>query len=356
MTGILLAQLGTPDAPTAKALRPYLKQFLTDPRVIETKPYSKWYLLPGKSRAPRRSPPAWLWSVLLNGIILPFRSPSSAKKYARIWDEQTGSPLMHWTVRQTELLQQRFPDIPVGFGMMVGNPSVEKGMTELLAKGVDRIIYLPMFPQYSSTTTASAMDALCKVMMKLREVPAVRTVPPYPEHPAYLDAVAAVIKDDLAQLEWEPEYLILSYHGIPQKYAQRGDPYATHVVRTTRGLLERLDMPKDRVIQTYQSRFGRDPWLKPYTDDVLEELAKKGVKRVAVALPGFTADCLETVDEIGTESAEVFEHAGGEMLRAIPCLNDHPLWIDAMAQIVREEGQGWLSEINERVALDNVGV
>jgi ferrochelatase len=239
-------------------------------------------------------------------------------------------------------VQGRFPDVPVRFGMMIGNPPLEKAVTEMVAAGVDRVIAVPLFPQYSSTTTASAYDALYKVMLRLRVVPAVRVVPPYPDHPAYIAAMAAVIRDDLAKLDWQPEHVVVSFHGIPQKYAQRGDPYASHVVRTTRALVKELGWPRSYWTQTYQSRFGRDPWLKPYTDDVLESLAKRGVKRVAVALPGFTADCLETVDEIGTESREVFVHAGGERLRAVPCLNAHPRWIDALEALAREEGQGWL--------------
>ena len=341
-TGILLIQLGTPDAPTPAALKPYLKQFLSDPRVVETKPDTATYQLPGVVKVPRKSVSKWLWSSLLNGVIVPFRSKSSAAKYARIWDAQTGSPLMHWTIRQTELLQAKFPNNTVRFGMMVGNPPVEKVVGEMLASGVDRIIALPMFPQYSSTTTASATDALFKAMLKLRVVPAVRFIPPYYNHPAYVDAVKAVIEGDLATLGWEPEHFVFSFHGIPQKYAQRGDPYATHVVRTTQALVERLGWPREKWTQTFQSRFGRDPWLKPYTDDVLEELAKKGVKKVMVVLPGFTADCLETIDEIGRESEEVFHKAGGETLHRCPCLNDNPTWIDAMATIIREEGQGWL--------------
>jgi len=342
MTGILLIQLGTPDAPTGQALKPYLRQFLSDSRVVETKPWTKTYLLPGPARPPRKSPPAWLWSLLLKGIILPFRSPSSAKKYARIWDPITGSPLMHWTIRQTELLQQRFPNVPVRFGMMVGNPSVESVVIDMLAKGVDRIVAVPMFPQYSSTTTASATDALFKTMLKLRVVPAVRFIPPYYDHPAYISALTAVIREDLAKLDWKPDHHVISFHGIPQKYAQRGDPYATHCVRTTRAMVRDLGWTRPQWNQTYQSRFGRDPWLKPYTDDVLTTLAKSGKKRVAVCLPGFTADCLETIDEIGRESEEVFHAAGGEKLHAVACLNDHPKWIDALETIVREEATGWL--------------
>ena len=251
---------------------------------------------------------------------------------------------MHHTQRQTELVQERFPNIPVMFGMMVGNPAVSKSVHQMLDHGVDRIIAFPMFPQYSATTTASATDALFKTMLELRNVPAIRFVPPYYDHPAYLDAVTAVINDDAKQHNDDAEHLVLSYHGLPQKYAQRGDPYPQHCVRTTQALLPRLglDSQRDQWSMTYQSRFGRDPWLKPYTDDVLAALAKKGIKRVRVALPGFTADCLETVDEIGRESREVFEHAGGEQLRAVSCLNEHPKWIDAMETILKQEGQGWL--------------
>jgi ferrochelatase len=322
MTGILIIQLGTPDAPTASALRPYLRQFLSDPRVIEA--------------------PKWLWWPLLHGYILRTRPAASAAKYARIWDPETGSPLLHFTRRQTELLQQQFPNTPVRFGMMIGNPPLAQTIDAMRTEGVDRIIALPMFPQYSGTTTASAMDCLFAALKRLRHIPAIRVVPPYYAHPAYLDAVAATIHDDLAGLDWQPEHLVVSFHGIPISYVERGDPYPQQVQQTMAGLAERLSFSQEDWTQTYQSRFGRDPWLQPYTDDVLTTLAKQGLKRVAVALPGFTADCLETLDEIGNESREVFEHAGGERLRAIPCLNDHPRWIEAMTTIIREEGQGWL--------------
>jgi len=225
---------------------------------------------------------------------------------------------------------------------MVGNPPVKRVVSDMIKAGIDRVVAMPMFPQYSATTTASATDALFGALLKERRVPAVRVVPPYYDHPAYIEALEAVIRDDLAMLPWEPEHVVVSFHGIPQKYAQRGDPYATHVVRTTRALVKRMGWKRDYWTQTYQSRFGRSEWLKPYTDDVLAALAKKGVKRVYVALPGFTADCLETIDEIGNESREVFEHAGGEHLKAGTCLNDHPKWIEAMARIIRDEAHGWV--------------
>ncbi len=320
--GILLVQLGTPDAPTAAALRPYLRQFLGDPRVIEV--------------------PRWKWAIILNLFILPFRPKRSAAKYARIWDPVTGSPLLYWTKRQTELLKQRFPTHDVRFGMQVGNPSVASVVSEMIAGGVERLLVMPMYPQYSATTTASATDVLFQALQKPRRVPAVRVVPPYYNHAAYLDAMVQVIRDDLAKLTWKPEHYLLSFHGIPISYAQRGDPYATHVKRTTFALVERLGWKRSEWTQSFQSLFGRERWLKPYTDETLIKLAKAGTKKVFVALPGFTADCLETIDEIGFEARETFERAGGEHLHACPCLNDHPRWIDALERIVRDEGQGWL--------------
>lgn len=320
--GVLIVQLGTPDAPTGKALRPYLRQFLSDPRVIEFPRLPWWFILQ---------------------IILLVRPKKSAEKYARIWDEKHGSPLLHWTKRQTELLQEKFGDIPVRFGMQIGNPSLASVVDEMIRAGVEKLIVLPMYPQYSATTTASAMDVLFKALMEQRKIPAIRVVPPYYQHPAYLDAMAALISDELAKLDWKPDHYMLSFHGIPIKYAQRGDPYTTHVKRTTYQLVEKLGWKKGEWSQCFQSLFGRDEWLKPYTEPSLEKLAKQGKKKVFVALPGFTADCLETVDEIGHEAKEVFVESGGEHLHACPCLNDHPKWIEAMHVMIREEGCGWLA-------------
>lgn len=319
--GVLIVQLGTPDAPTGAALRPYLKQFLGDPRVIEN--------------------PPWYWPAIFQLILL-LRPARSAEKYARIWDKTNGSPLLYWTRRQTELVQAKLPSIPVRFGMQVGNPPVAAVIDEMIRAGVDRLIVLPMYPQYSATTTASATDVLFKALLDQRRVPALRIVPPYYEHPAYLRAMTSVINDELAKLPWKPDHFVLSFHGIPKRYAKAGDPYATHVKRTTRALVQQLGWRRDDWTQTFQSLFGKEVWLKPYTDDVLEKLAKQGKKRVFVALPGFTSDCLETIDEIGHESREAFQRAGGETLHACPCLNDHPAWIEAMSTIIREEGQGWL--------------
>jgi ferrochelatase len=284
--------------------------------------------------------PRWRWWPILQLILLR-RPAASAAKYRRIWDPITGSPLLHWTRWQTDLLQQAFPGVTVRFGMQVGNPPLARVLDEMIRSGLERLIVLPMYPQYSATTTASATDVLFTALVKQRRVPALRIVPPYYEHPAYLDAVAQRLTEELAKIP-VPDHFVLSFHGIPIKYARRGDPYATHVKRTTRRLIQRLGWPRGRWTQSFQSLFGRDRWLRPYTDDTLRGLANKGARRVFIAMPGFTADCLETLDEIGHESREVFLRAGGEELYVCPCLNDHPAWIEAMRTIIHEEGQGWL--------------
>jgi protoporphyrin/coproporphyrin ferrochelatase len=322
-TGILLVQLGTPDEPTTPALRRYLRQFLSDPRVIE---------------APRLP-----WWFVLNLFILPFRPARSAAKYRNIWDPVTGSPLLHWTRRQTEALQKALPGTPVRFGMMVGNPPVADVIGRLIRdERIERLLVFPMFPQYSATTTASATDAVFKALMGERRVPAVHVVPPYYEHPAYLNALATIIREEVARLPWRPDHYVLSFHGIPIRYARSGDPYATHVKRTTAALVRLLGWPREMWTQTFQSLFGREEWLKPYTEERLKALAREGKRKVFVTLPGFTADCLETLDEIGREARETFLHAGGEALHACPCLNDHPAWIEAMSMILKQEAQPWL--------------
>ena len=318
---VLLIQLGTPDAPTVPALRRYLRQFLSDPRVIEV--------------------PRWKWWPILQ-LILWRRPAQSAAKYARIWDPVSGSPLLHWTKRVTEELQKALPHIPVRFGMQVGNPPLAQVVGDMIRQGVDRLIAVPMYPQYSATTTASATDVLFQALMRERRVPALRVVPPYYDHPAYLDAVATIVREDLARLPWRPEHHVISFHGLPIRYARSGDPYATQVKRTTARLVERLGWPRATWSQTFQSLFGREEWLKPYTEERLKRLAKQGARRVFVVTPGFTADCLETLDEIGNEARETFRHAGGEELHLCPCLNDHPAWVEGMRALVVQEGQGWL--------------
>jgi protoporphyrin/coproporphyrin ferrochelatase len=285
--------------------------------------------------------PRFLWFFILRLILL-IRPAKSAAKYKRVWDPKTGSPLRHYSQRQMDLLQAKFPNHEVRYGMQYGNPNVDVVVREMIANGTERILVMPMYPQYSATTTASATDVLFKTLINVRRVPAVRVVPPYYLHPAYLDAFVAIVHEAEQKLPWKPDHYLISFHGIPQKYAKRGDPYATHVVRTTQAIVKRLGLKRENWTQTYQSLFGRDAWLKPYTDATLEKLAHKGIRKVFVLLPGFTADCLETIDEIGVESLEEFHEAGGEALIPCQCLNDHPIWIDAMETILREEGQGWL--------------
>ncbi|HZU38329.1 MAG TPA: ferrochelatase, partial [Gemmataceae bacterium] len=271
MTGVLLVQLGTPDAPTVPALRRYLRQFLLDPRVIE---------------APRLP-----WWLILNLWILRTRPKKSAAKYRRIWSSVTGSPLLHYTKLQTAALQELLPEVPVRFGMQVGNPPVAQVVHDLIQSGIERLIVLPMYPQYSATTTASATDVLFKALLTERRVPALRIVPPYYAHPAYIGAVVTIIREELARLGWQPDHYLLSFHGIPIKYVERGDPYPEHVEKTTALLQEQLQWPEGRWSRTFQSLFGRDLWLQPYTEDTLRRLAERGVRRVFVATPGFTADC-----------------------------------------------------------------
>lgn len=331
--GILLLQLGTPDAPTARALRPYLREFLGDPRVIE----------PPKSLENR--PRLWrsLWWSILNGPILLRRPARSAAKYARIWNPETGMPLLYYTRRQAEELQKIVPtNVVVRYGMRYGNPSIASALRELVRQGIERIVVMNSYPQYSGTTTASALDGLFDALKQERRIPAVRIVPPYYEHPAYLHAMATLIQEEQAKLPWKPAFNILSFHGIPQLYAQRGDPYANHVERTAQALARQLGWKKGEWARTYQSLFGKAAWLKPYTEEKCKALARRGTHRIFIATPGFTADCLETIDEVGFEIREMYEHAGGKEFHRCPCLNDHPLWIHAMRTIVLDEAQGWV--------------
>lgn len=315
--GVLLLQLGTPDDASVPAVRRYLREFLSDRRIIEANPV--------------------LWWFLLNGVILPFRPAKSAEKYRRIWDAVEGMPLLKHSRAQESGLQAALgPGFRVRLAMRYGSPNVSEAAPALAREGVERLIAVPMYPQYSATTTASAKDGLFQALMTLRRVPAVTVAPPYYEAPAYLDAQAQLIREELARLGRPPDYHLLSFHGIPQRYARAGDPYALHVERTTRGLVQRLGWRKGTWARTYQSLFGREKWLKPYTEEKLSALAKAGVKRVFVATPGFTADCLETIDEIGYEAAHSFRRAGGEELIRCPCLNAHPAWIAALAALVRE--------------------
>ncbi len=273
-TGILLANLGTPDAPTPGAVKRYLRQFLSDKRVVDT------------SRL--------LWWPLLRGVILPIRSPRVAKLYQSVWMEE-GSPLMVYSRRQQQALAARLPDTPVALGMSYGSPSLASAVDDLLAQGVEHIVVLPLYPQYSCSTVAAVWDELARILAKKRAIPGISFIRDYAEHPDYIHALAASVRASFA-VHGEPDLLLLSYHGIPQRYANQGDDYPQRCRDTTRELVSALGLPPERVMMTFQSRFGREPWLTPYTDETLKMLGEKGTKHIQVLCPGFAADCLETLD------------------------------------------------------------
>jgi ferrochelatase len=286
-----------------------------------------------------------LWWILLNFIILVTRPRRSARLYSRIWGKD-GSPLLTITKKQAAGIETRLraahSNVEVEFGMRYGKPSLESAVDRLIEKGCSKILLFPMYPQYAAATTASTYDAVFPHILKRRWVPTIRVAEPYFAHPKYIDALAITINEHIAKMPYQPERLVLSYHGVPEKYVTKGDPYCCQCLETTGALLPKLSMPTEKVIHTFQSRFGRDPWLTPYTDETLEELGHSGVKKIAVCAPGFTADCLETLDELGNEGHEQFTEAGGEEISVVPCLNDHPAWLDGMAEIIREELGSWL--------------
>jgi ferrochelatase len=311
-TGILLANLGTPDAPTPEAVKRYLKQFLSDKRVVDT------------SRL--------LWWPLLRGVILPLRAPRVAKLYQSVWMEE-GSPLMVYSRRQQQALAARMPDTPVALGMSYGTPSLESAVNELIAQEVDHIVVLPLYPQYSCSTVAAVWDELARILSKTRAIPGVTLIRDYATDSDYIKALAASVQASFAR-HGEPDVLLLSYHGIPQRYANEGDDYPQRCRDTTRALVSALGVDPDKVMMTFQSRFGREPWLTPYTDETLKMLGEKGVKHLQVICPGFSADCLETLEEIAVQNREVFLEAGGTQYHYIPALNESPEHIDMMQALV----------------------
>ncbi|POP49562.1 ferrochelatase [Superficieibacter electus] len=312
-TGILLANLGTPDAPTPGAVKRYLRQFLSDKRVVDT--------------------PRILWWPLLRGVILPIRSPRVAKLYQSVWMEE-GSPLMVYSRRQQRALAERLPDVPVALGMSYGSPSLASAVDELLANDVDHIVVLPLYPQYSCSTVAAVWDELGRLLAKNRRVPGVTLIRDYADDSAYIQALANSVRASFA-VHGEPDLLLLSYHGIPQRYANEGDDYPQRCRDTTRELVSALGLPPEKVMMTFQSRFGREPWLTPYTDETLKMLGEKGVKHIQVICPGFAADCLETLEEIAVQNREFFLEAGGEKYEYIPALNDSVDHIAMMDDITR---------------------
>lgn len=310
-TGILLANLGTPDAPTPGAVKRYLRQFLSDKRVVDT------------SRL--------LWWPLLRGVILPIRSPRVAKLYQSVWMEE-GSPLMVYSRRQQQALAARLPDTPVALGMSYGSPSLASAVDDLLAQGVEHIVVLPLYPQYSCSTVAAVWDGLARILAKKRAIPGISFIRDYAEHPDYIHALAASVRASFA-VHGEPDLLLLSYHGIPQRYANQGDDYPQRCRDTTRELVSALGLPPERVMMTFQSRFGREPWLTPYTDETLKMLGEKGTKHIQVLCPGFAADCLETLEEIAVQNREIFLEAGGKQYEYIPALNADAAHIEMMVNL-----------------------
>ena len=310
-TGILLANLGTPDAPTPGAVKRYLRQFLSDKRVVDT------------SRL--------LWWPLLRGVILPIRSPRVAKLYQSVWMEE-GSPLMVYSRRQQQALAARLPDTPVALGMSYGSPSLASAVDDLLAQGVEHIVVLPLYPQYSCSTVAAVWDELARILAKKRAIPGISFIRDYAEHPDYIHALAASVRASFA-VHGEPDLLLLSYHGIPQRYANQGDDYPQRCRDTTRELVSALGLSPERVMMTFQSRFGREPWLTPYTDETLKMLGEKGTKHIQVLCPGFAADCLETLEEIAVQNQEIFLEAGGKQYEYIPALNADAAHIEMMVNL-----------------------
>ncbi|MDP2225683.1 ferrochelatase [Nitrosomonas sp.] len=324
-TGVLLINLGTPDAPTAQALRPYLKEFLSNPRVIEI--------------------PRLIWWPILHGFILPFRPKASAEKYAKIWMPE-GSPLKVHTERQTtllrEALQTRLQNPPiVEYAMNIGKPSVATVMAKMQAQGCERILVIPLFPQYAASSTAAAMDNVFSVLNRMRNLPSIRTVKQYHDHPGYIAALAQNVRD-YWDAHGRPDKLIISFHGTSRASLDKGDPYHCACQKTGRLLAEALALESSQYSVCFQSRFGRAKWLTPYTAATLEQLGKEQTQRVDVICPGFVSDCLETLEEIAIEAKNTFTQSGGKEFHYIPCLNERSDWIQALADITCTHLQGWL--------------
>lgn len=322
-TAVLLAQLGTPDAAETGAVRRYLAEFLSDPRVVEI--------------------PRLLWLPILHGIILRTRPARSARKYAEIWTPE-GSPLAVHTRRQAEELASRLDaagsEIEVAWAMRYGNPSIPDVLRALRERNVTRLLVLPLYPQYSGSTTGSVADAVWSELSSWRNLPELRMVRGFHDEPAWLDAVAASVREAWSR-DGPPDRLVMSFHGVPRRTLTLGDPYHCECMASGRMLAERLGLPKDRCVVTFQSRFGRAEWLQPYTAQTLEELGRAGVGRVDVVCPGFVSDCLETLEEISLEARDTFLGAGGREFRYIPCLNDTPAFGDALAGLVERHCGGW---------------
>ncbi|MEQ4674457.1 ferrochelatase [Providencia vermicola] len=314
-TGILLANLGTPDAPTTSAVRRYLAEFLSDKRVIDV--------------------PRLIWKPILHGVILPLRSSKVAKLYQSIWLDD-GSPLLVYSLRQKQKLAELMPNTPVEIGMSYGSPSIKSAVDSLMEQGVNDLVVLPLYPQYSCTTTAAVYDAVTRAFQDRRTIPSVRFIRSYATHPAYIQALVASIEESFA-VHGEPDRLVLSFHGIPQRYCDTGDIYQQECEQTAQALREALNYPSEKVLLTYQSRFGREPWLMPYMDKTMHELPSQGVNSVQVICPGFSVDCLETLEEISEQNKEFFISSGGSKYNYISALNDNLNSIRMINLIIQDE-------------------
>src|SRR3954470_7695552 len=326
--GVLLMNLGTPEATDYWSMRRYLKEFLSDRRVIET--------------------PRLLWWPILNLIILTTRPGRKGRDYATIWNnDRNEGPLKTITRAQAEDLTGHFKGIAgdkvvVDWAMRYGKPEVRERIQSLLDRGCDRILLVPLYPQYSAATSATACDQAFRALMDMRWQPSVRVSPPYHDDPVYIDALVTSMKQELAKLTYEPDVILVSFHGVPKEYLLKGDPYHCHCVKTWRLMREAFGWPADRFRMSFQSRFGPDEWLKPYTDETVKALAESGVKRMAIVAPGFSADCLETLEELNGENREIFMHNGGEQFAYLPCLNDSPEGLRVIEAIVERELKGWV--------------
>lgn len=317
--GVLLVNLGTPDAPTTSAVKRYLKQFLSDRRVVEIPPI--------------------IWQPILRGIILNTRPQKSAKAYAKVWTDK-GSPLAFFTAAQADALQTRMGDsADVRFAMRYGNPSVADQLAAMKAAGCNRILIAPMYPQYSGATTGTVLDEAYAALTSMRWHPAIRTLPAYHDDAAYIIALKTSIEASLARLDFEPDAIVISFHGMPERTLQLGDPYHCHCQKTARLLSEAMGRA---LVVSFQSRFGRAKWLEPATDDTLMRLAREGTKKVAIFAPGFSVDCLETLEELAMQGHEQFEEAGGTHYAYLPCLNDSDVGMDMVERIIRRELAGWI--------------
>jgi ferrochelatase len=320
--GVLLVNLGTPEATDHLSMRRYLGQFLRDPRVVETNRF--------------------VWWLILNGIVLTTRPKRSGAAYDKIWNrDRNESPLKTITRSQAEKLNAALPDVMVDWGMRYGEPAVGARLKALKEAGCERVLIFPLYPQYSATTTASVMDAVGEAMASMRWQPAIRTVPPYHDDPAYIDALAKSLERHLASLSWKPDLIVASFHGLPKEYLDKGDPYHCHCHKTARLLRERMKLPAEGLKLVFQSRFGRAEWLKPYAQDTIEELPGQGIRNVVTIMPGFAADCVETLEEVAIGLHETFVEKGGENFSTVPCLNDSAESLEMLTALAKRELLGW---------------